>query len=335
MGDVYPTAAKITALKTLKSKLPSYLSHGAFAITGGQAVELAIKTAALATGGSGVICFDEGYHGLDLGVLPLAGREDFKKPFSSLYREENVERVAYGTSTDVLQKALDRFAQKGITASCMVVEPVQGRGGVIMPEKDWLQALANFCKKNGILLIYDEIMTGMGRTGAYTHAEKVPCDILCLGKAIAGGFPISACFSTEKIMNSWKLGQEEALHTGTFFGHPLMCEMVTETIKEVEEQNLISHAAETGQYLKGLVEDRLGSFAQFKEVRVKGLLCGIEFKDPGYGAMLMHALIPEGVIVLPCAKDARTLSLIPAFNIERKALDQSIDKIAKVMKTKG
>ena len=98
-------------------------------------------------------------------------------------------------------------------------------------------ALANFCKKNGILLIYDEIMTGMGRTGAYTHAEKVPCDIPCLGKAIAGGFPISACFSTEKIMNSWKLGQEEALHTGTFFGHPIMCEMVTETIKEVEEQN--------------------------------------------------------------------------------------------------
>ena len=332
MGDVYPTDAKITALETIKSKLPSYLSYGAFAITGGQAVELAVKTAALATGGSGVICFDEGYHGLDLGVLPLAGREDFKKPFASLFNEENVEQVAYSAPKKLLKEALDRFKERNIKGSCVVVEPIQGRGGVVFPPKGWLQELADFCKEHGLMLIYDEIMTGMGRAGSYTFAEKVPCDILCLGKALAGGFPLSAVFSTHKIMDSWKLGQEEALNTGTYFGHPLMCRMATETINEVAEKNLITQATETGQYLKKIVEEKLSPFAEFKEVRVQGLLCGIEFKSPGFGAKLMHALIPEGVIVLPCAKDARTLSLIPAFNIERKLLDEALDKIVKVMK---
>ncbi len=331
MGDVYPTEAKITALETIKQHLPDYLSHGAFAITGGQAVELAIKTASLATGGSGVICFDQGYHGLDLGVLPLAGREDFKEPFQSLFKQENVERVAYGAPMEELEQALNNFKRKKIIPSSVIVEPILGRGGVIIPPEGWLAELANFCQKQDILLIYDEIMTGMGRTGSFTHAESVPCDILCLGKALGGGFPISACFSTQKIMDAWKQGQKEALHTGTFFGHPLMCEMVTETIREIEDKNLIKQACETGQYLKSEIQKKLKDFPEFKEVRVKGLMCGLEFKSPSYGVKLMNDLIPEGVIVLPCGPDGRSLSIIPAFNIERELLDQALEKIVKVM----
>lgn len=332
MGDVYSSQAKVECLEALKELLPKDLSHGTLAVTGGQAVEIAVKTACLAAQGSGIICFSEGYHGLDLGVLPLVGREDFRDPFGSLLLQDNVERLPYGASSNTLNQALERFVQKKIKPSCVVVEPILGRGGVVLPPDGWLEELAFFCKKNSILLIFDEVLTGVGRTGRYTHAFSVPCDILCLGKALGGGFPISACFSRPEIMESWDLGQAEALHTGTFFGHPLMCRLAKATLNEIKEASLVKRSLELGDFLKDLIYDSLKEFPEFKEVRSSGLLCGIEFKEQGFAVSLMKALRQEGVLVIPCGKEAKILSLTPALNIDKEQLEQSVATITEILK---
>lgn len=327
MGDVYGSLAKTECLELLSSLLPAELSRGAFAVTGSQAVEMAVKSACLATGGSGIICFSGGYHGLDLGVLPLAAREDFRDPFRSLFKEENVERLSYGCELSSLEAALQAFKARSIKPACVIVEPILGRGGAITPPEGWLQKLSDFCQEHGVLFILDEILTGSGRTGAFSKAHSVPCDLVCLGKAMGGGFPISVCFGRDSVMKHWDKGQDESLHTGTFFGHPLMCELSKETLLEISEESLGERSSEIGSKIRKFIEEQLGEFSEFKMVRGEGLLIGLEFHTEGFAVKLMKDLRKKGVIAIPCGEKGKTLSLTPALNIELSLLEESILKI--------
>lgn len=333
LGDVYPTKAKIELLDYLVHLMPDHLTKASLAISGGQAVETAIKTSLLHTGGTGFIAFKEGYHGLDLGVLPVTEREQFKKPFNDIINKTHTTHLEYGCEATLVKEAINKQKSLGIKTAAIIVEPIQGRGGVILPPKGWLKALHDITRETNTLLIFDEIFVGLGRTGKLTHAEEVPCDLLCLGKALGGGMPISALLGREEIMNAWPESQGEALHTGTFFGHPLSCQIGLWTLKEMISANLIERTKEAGNWFKHELRRQLSLYSkEIKEVRGEGFMIAIEFNKAGLGALMMDELRSLGVVVIPSGPKGECLSLTPALNISKNNLEKSIDLLGKAIK---
>jgi len=329
MGDVYPSEEKILFLETLRSMLPKAYSKGALALGGGQAVEIAMKTAMLSTKKSGFIVFEEGYHGLDLGVLPLTAREDFKMPFKNWLSEGRVVRLPYGASQEELEKAVKNLGLCGLAA--VVTEPIQGRAGVKLPPKGWLEDLANFAHAHKALLVLDEIFTGFGRIGCVTSAELIDADILCFGKAIGGGFPVSACFAKEHVMDSWPKSKGEAIHTGTFFGHPFTVAVGRRTLEQIQKLKLADRATELGDYVQKWLKTTIGDHPKVKAIRGQGLMIGIEFRETGFAARLMDELREKGVVVLPSGEKGSVLSLTPALNIPKEIIEESLNRLTQCL----
>ncbi|MCX7888003.1 MAG: aspartate aminotransferase family protein, partial [Verrucomicrobiae bacterium] len=216
MGDVHPNQLKLQLARQLVALTFDRWSTGAagrvlFTNTGAEAVEAALKTAAVHTGKPGVIAFDGAYHGLTYGALAATSRELFRKPFAGQLGRF-VRHVPYGS-----------IPEKADDCGAVLVEPIQGRGGMRVPPDDFLPGLRRFCDEHGLLLILDEVYTGFCRTGrwfACEHWDVVP-DLICVGKALGGGLPISACIGKAPVMDSWPPSEGEAIHTSTFLGHPL------------------------------------------------------------------------------------------------------------------
>ena len=325
MGDVYPSEEKILFLETLKSMLPSSYALGALALSGGQAVEIALKTAMLATKRSGFIVFDGAYHGLDLGVLALTSREDFRAPFASWLAESNVIRLPFGASKDQLKAAIGKLKPFGLAA--IIVEPIQGRAGVNLPPPGWLESLATIAHENHGLLILDEIFTGFGRIGKISTASVVDADISCFGKAIGGGFPISACFAKRDVMSAWPESPGEALHTGTFFGHPFSAAVGRRTLLQIQSQGLSERAQTLGNKAKQRLSDALRGHPMVIDIRGEGLFLGIEFSKAGFAAKIMDDIRPKGVIVLPSGNTGSVLSITPALNISDELFGEALNRI--------
>lgn len=316
MGDVYPSDEKILFLETLQKSLPAVYTKGAVSISGGQCVEIALKTAMLATKKFGFIVFDDAYHGLDLGVLPLTARDDFRGPFKPWIAGDHVVRIAYGATEDDVVAAIQELKIKCGGLAAIVAEPVQGRAGVTAAPENWLEMLAVVAHKHEGLLILDEVFTGFGRIGSITSAGQVDADLLCFGKAIGGGFPISACFGKEHVMNAWPESPGEALHTGTFFGHPFAAAVGRRTIEVILADNLAMRASELGEVSRNYLRKHLADAVNFECVRGVGLMTGIVLKSPGAAATAMDDLRGQGVIVLPSGSDGKVISLTPALNID-------------------
>ena len=326
MGDVYSSVAKVELLKFLPMLMPPALKVAALALTGSQAVELAVKSAMLATARSRFIVFDGSYHGLDIGILPLTERADFRAPFRGFLREDRVVSLPFRCSELELEQALS----SGEIAA-VLVEPVQGRTGCREAGVDWLRMLRRQCDKSRTLLVYDEVFTGLGRTGQYTFAEYVPCDLLCLGKAFGGGFPISACIGSESVMGAWPSSTGEAIHTGTFFGHPLSCDIALATLRELHEGKWVTRASELGQEALSWLRAELRDEPMVREIRGIGLMLVIELTQPGYGAKLMDILRAKGVIALASGPRGESLSITPSLNIPRVLLMQALVTIKVAM----
>jgi 4-aminobutyrate aminotransferase/(S)-3-amino-2-methylpropionate transaminase len=221
MGDVHPATVKVELLERLTALYPGGVAARAvLGSSGSDAVEAALETALLATGRAGVVAFEGAYHGLSLGALDTTWRREFREPFTARLPGATVF-ARFGAVADV-----ERVAQ---TASqpigAVLVEPIQGRGGERLPPDGFLAALRALCDREGWLLIADEIYTGLGRTGrtwAVDHEGVVP-DLLCVGKGLAGGMPLSACLGRVEVMDAWPASTGESLHTQTFVGHPPGC----------------------------------------------------------------------------------------------------------------
>lgn len=329
MGDVYPSEEKILFLETLKSMLPPQFAKGAVALGGGQAVEIALKTAILATAKTGFIVFENGYHGLDLGVLPLTARQDFRQPFQEWLAEERVIRLAYGCDQAQLEKGIKSLGNFGLAA--IVVEPIQGRAGVKLPSDGWLSMLAEVAHANDGLLVLDEIFTGFGRLGHITVGEKVDADVLCFGKAIGGGFPVSACFAKAHIMDAWPQSAGEAIHTGTFFGHPFSLGVGRRTLEEISRLDLCGRANKVGSMAKNWLLSNLSKNTKVKEIRGHGLMIGIEFNEPFFAATMMDRLRSRGVIALPSGTQGQVLTFSPALNIPENLLLSAFERLAECL----
>jgi 4-aminobutyrate aminotransferase/(S)-3-amino-2-methylpropionate transaminase len=181
--------------------------------------------------------------------------------------------------------------------------------------------LADVAHRAGGLLIFDEIFTGFGRLGFVTAAEKVDADILCFGKAIGGGFPVSACFAREEIMDAWPQSSGEAIHTGTFFGHPFSLAVGRRTLQEITKLKLCDRAIQVGGNAQTWLKSHIGI----------GLMIGIEFHAPGFAAELMDKLRAKQVIALPSGTHGQVLTISPALNIPEELLFEAMARLAECL----
>jgi 4-aminobutyrate aminotransferase-like enzyme len=290
------------------------------ASSGSDAVETALKTARVATGRDAVLAFEGGYHGLSYGALAVTGfrREFFQAPFRGQIGA-HVHFATFGGEIPPLQ-----------AFSAVIVEPVQGRGGVRTPPPGWLAELGRRAREAGALLVLDEIFTGFGRTGSLFafQEEGVRPDLLCLGKGMAAGFPISATLGRAEVMDAWGPSTGEALHTQTFLGNPVGCAMALATLEILEREDLSGRARRLGSAWARALAALPGV-----TVRGRGLMLGLDLRRPGAAVGASERLLQKGWIVLPCGDRADTLSLVPPLVVEEAVLEAATEAIASVLET--
>jgi 4-aminobutyrate aminotransferase-like enzyme len=348
MGDVHPPAKKVEFLEALAGLGPWPDSRAILGSAGSEAVEAALKTALLVTGRPGIIAFEGAYHGLTLGSLATTYREDFRGPFlSRLYK--GVRFAPFPESVDgdrAVQKSLDRVrwllreGDGGDEVGAVIIEPIQGRAGVRIPPPGYLEALADLTWNAKALLIFDEIFTGLGRTGAlfaFLHEGVVP-DLLCLGKGLGGGLPLSACVGPARIMDAWPPTRGEAIHTSTFLGNPLACAAGLSFLRELDNGDLVARSKALGERLLGLLRASLAGVPEVSEVRGRGLFVGVDLRRPGStspsrGAAVRAATLAlrEGILVLPSGADGHVLELSPPLVVTEEQLEWAVPRLRQVV----
>lgn len=327
MGDVHPSEVKVRFCERVAALAPIPTAQVILGQNGGDAVEAALKTAVLASHRPGVLAFENGYHGLTYGALDVTARSDFRAPFQSQLGGFT-RHLPYGCS-------LDRIAEhlKTHTPGAVLAEPIQGRGGIVVPPPGWLSGLRDLCTATGTLLILDEIFTGWGRTGdwfACRHESVIP-DILCVGKAMGGGLPLSACVASEELMSVWGKSTGEALHTSTFLGNPLACAAGLAALAVLEDENLPKRAAEIGSaFADGLRGLQAAFPEQIADVRGRGLMLGIEMASPQMALSLVPAALRRGLILLP-AGDGRVLEFVPPLIITEAQIEWCLGAMREII----
>ena len=301
MGDVHPNELKLKLARQLVALTFRRNARVIFANTGTEAVEAALKTAAIHTGRPGVIAFTGAYHGLAYGALAATERKHFRQPFEKQLGNF-VTRHRYGEIP----------GQPPKNCGAVLVEPIQGRAGIVVPPDDFLPGLRRYCDRHGLVLIFDEIYTGFCRTGRWFAGEhwNVEPDLFCIGKGMAGGFPLAACVGRALVMDSWPASDGEAIHTSTFLGNPLGCAAALAAIGEMKRQKLAHRAEKLGDYIRARLP-----------VRGKGLMLGLPVANP---ARLCEQLLQRGILALP---EGDVLGLTPPLTITHRQIDFAIANI--------
>ena len=329
MGDVHPSEVKVRFCERVASLVPIPDAQLILGQNGGDAVEAALKTAVLATGRPGVLAFEGGYHGLTYGALDVTARADFRAPFQPQLGGFT-RHLPYGCPLNIIAEHLKTHRPGAVLA-----EPLQGRGGVVVPPPGWLPGLRDLCTAADTLLILDEIFTGWGRTGDWfaCQFENVLPDILCVGKAMGGGLPISACVASKELMSVWGESTGEALHTSTFLGNPLACAAGLAALSVLEEDDLPRRAAEIGLVFAGGLRGLQAAFPQHMvDVRGRGLMLGIEMASPQTALSLVPAALRAGLILLP-AGDGRVVEFVPPLIIAEEQIQWCLGTVRKLLST--
>ena len=373
MGDVHPHALKAELARELsgitferwtkrnpKSEIRNPKSGKVvFCNSGFEAVEAALKTALLATSKPGVIAFEGAYHGLGYGVLNTTHREHFRGPFRSQLKEFG-QFVPFPVAADVsrltssmsrrnepthvgchkVEKQIRSLLRSG-QIGAVLVEPIQARGGINIPPPDFLPMLRKLCDERGALLVLDEIYTGFGRAGkwfACEHSGVVP-DIICLGKALTGGFPLSACVGRADAMDAaWPPSSGEAIHTSTFLGHPVGCAMALAQISEIRRLKLCERSAKLGQNLLSQLQAVHASRFTL-HARGMGLMAGLELrKSDGSPATqetlrIIKAMLHRGFILLPEGEHGNVISFTPPLTVTVAQLTRTVRALKEVLRS--
>lgn len=317
LGDVYASETKVRATETLASLFPERGARVMYGLSGADAVTCALKTVALSSKKPVVVAFEGSYHGLSHGPLAACGlAPGFREPF----REQLGVRVVfapYPRSVADLERSLAvvREAVRGNELGAVLVEPILGRGGCVVPPASFLPALRSLCDDAGALLVVDEVWTGMGRSGsmlACDYAGVIP-DVLCLGKGLGGGVPVSACIGRGHVMQAWGEHGGTLIHTGTHFGSPPACAALLETIGIA--RSLLPRVEQLGDRLR----ERIGPRA-----RGRGLMIGVEVKD---ALAVSRKMLERGFIVLSGGTNNDALTLSPSLTIEEALLDAFADAL--------
>jgi len=317
MGDVHPNELKLKLARELVAltfgRWRKSAARVVFANSGAEAVEAALKTAAIHTKRTGVIAFEGAYHGLTYGALDTTWRPFFRLPFIKQLGHYTAH-VPFGRVPDVANP--EQFG-------AVIVEPIQGRGGMVVAPDDFLPQLREYCDEHDLVLIFDEIYSGFCRTGRWFACEHwgVTPDVVCVGKALADGFPISACIGRADVMDSWPKSRGEAIHTSTFLGNPLGCAAALAAIGEMKRLKLDARSRELGQWLTT-------QLAKIGKVRGQGLMLGLEV---GNAVPIVEKLLSRGVLTLPEGNYNEILGLTPPLVITRRQLEYCVNQLSRLV----
>jgi len=306
------------AARRLAEITPGDLRKTFWCSTGTEAVEGALKLARLYTGKSKFISTINSFHGKTLGSLSVTGRDLFRKPFLPLLE---ATFVPYGDA-DAIDDAIDD------RTAAVILEPIQGEGGVIVPPDNYLLAVRRICTSRGVLMLLDEVQTGLGRTGKMfgcNHSGVVP-DIMSLGKAISGGvIPCAAFHTTDEIFNSFH--QNPFYHTSTFGANPMATTAAAATIQTLQEENLVARSAEIGNYFKAGLEQLHKLYpAIIRDVRGKGLLIGVEIIDARVGESLAQRMFDRNVLIAYTLNKPEVIRIEPPLIITTKLVDLALER---------
>jgi acetylornithine/LysW-gamma-L-lysine aminotransferase len=303
-------------LQKIISIAPKGLNKVFLSNSGSEAVECAIKLARKFSGKPEIIAMVGAFHGKTMGALSATWKQKYRGPFMPLV--PGFKHVPPNNLEKVKESITENTA-------AILVEPIRGEGGVRMPSDDFLPGLREICDETGVLLIFDEVQTGFGRTGkvfACEHWNVVP-DILCLAKSVAGGLPMGATFAKEEIMSSFQRGE----HSSTFSGNPLVCAAASAAIDVLVEERLPERAATLGKYFMERLEALREKHKIVREVRGLGLMIGMENRFDVYRIIL--GCMDRGVLVLDAGRNV--LRFLPPLVIEKEQIDRVVDVLDLIM----
>ncbi|MCD8174801.1 MAG: aminotransferase class III-fold pyridoxal phosphate-dependent enzyme [Phascolarctobacterium sp.] len=294
---------------------PGDLRYSFFVNSGTEAVEGCLKIARLSTGRKKFVAADNAFHGKTMGSLSATGRDLYKTPFEPL-----VNGFTHVPFNDI--KAMEKAVDEDTAA--VILEPIQGEGGIIVPSSGYLAMVKRICANRGALFIADEVQTGIGRTGDWfgVNHDCVEPDMMACAKALGGGvMPLGAIIGSEK---TWQeLIEAPFLHTTTFGGGEMACAAGLATIKFIKEKKILKRAADTGAHFKEGLKKIGADFPNvIKEVRGRGMMLGVELTKEGAGGMLMSLMIDRGVIIAYTLNNPKVLRFEPPLIMPKNVVDK-------------
>ncbi|MCA1202154.1 aspartate aminotransferase family protein [Priestia flexa] len=322
---------------------PGNLDCFFFGNSGTEAIEGALKLARHVTKRPYVVSFLGCFHGRSMGALSVTTSKSkyrqFQQPSGLTYQipyanpkecPENVDVDAY--FEDKLEKDFNTLFKHQVTpeeVAAVILEPVLGEGGYIIPPKSWMKKLREICDRHGILLIFDEVQTGFGRTGEWFAAQTfdiVP-DIMAIAKGIASGIPLSATVASQELMKKWPLGT----HSTTFGGNPIGCSAALATLEVLQEENLLENAKEMGAYALKQLELLKEKHSLIGDIRGVGLMIGIEIVHPETGEPNGDALfeildlaLEQGVLFYFCGNASEVIRMVPPLSVTKEQIDEGL-----------
>ncbi len=310
---VSPETSK--AAKALIQIAPEGLEYVMFINSGAEAVESALKIARL-NGRNVIISMKKGFHGKTLGALSATGRSEFQDPFTPLLPD--VFHVTFG-SIDELEEVLRKNKDK----ATVILEPIQAEGGVMVPPAGYLKEVRTLCDDYGAILIVDEIQTGLGRLGDWwgVNQEEVVPDILLSGKILSGGIiPVAATIVKESLFEP--LNKDPLLHTSTYAGSPLAMVAVQETIQIIKDEHLLNKATVLGARLNYFFKNVINHFSDIiYDIRGKGLLWGLEFRNAGLAGRFMMELLNKKIIISNSLNSNRVVRITPPAILDNEQVN--------------
>ena len=307
---------------------PGDIKYSFFAASGTEAIEGAIKLAKMYTQKSGFIAATKAFHGKTMGSLSMIGKSDFRTPVGTLYGGP-VYHVPFGDA-DAVEKQLEISKKVGVEIAAVLMEPIQGEAGAIVPPDDFWPRIREATKQYGVLLIADEVQTGLGRTGklwGVDHWDVKP-DIIALAKSLGGGvMPISAFCSTEEIWQCMMF-PNPFIHTTTTGGGALACSAAIAAIKITLRDKLWEQAAAKGDYLMPKLKALASQYPQiYQSITGKGLLIGQHFHNPEVGYKVAAGLFKRGVLVAGTLTSAQTVRIEPPLVISYELIDKLLERL--------
>ncbi len=313
---------RLAAASPMSDEVNVYLGN-----SGTEAVEAALKLARYATGRPNIVAFYGSFHGRTAGSLSLtASKGKYRSGFGVAM--PGVYHAPYAgsdgsTGAAYIESVLFRHVTEPGDVAAIVVEPIQGEGGYLVPPDGWLADLRNLCDRHGILLVADEVQSGVGRTGSMWAIDPsgVEPDMMCVGKGLASGLPLSALVSRNR-HSTWGTGK----HGSTFGGNPVACAAAVATL-DLVEGSLMANAAKVGSHLLDRLRGLVGTEQLITRVRGRGLMIGIEFVDGETAHEVEQAAFREGMLVLTCGE--RTVRMAPPLIITEEQADLSVELLSR------
>lgn len=345
---IYESILKLA--QELQEILPPKLDNFFFANSGTEAIEGALKLAKYVTKRPYAVSFTGCFHGRSIGALSVSTSKSkyrkYQQPSWLTYQlpYANPNDAPTGVDPEVyfpekLEKdAAELFKHKvdPEEVACMIIEPVMGEGGYIFPPKAWLKKIREICDRHGILLIFDEVQTGFGRTGNWFAAQTfdVKPDIMAIAKGIAAGLPLSATVASKELMSQWPLGA----HGTTFGGNPMACAAARASLSVIKEERLLENSRVMGEHALKRLYEMKKKYPIIDDVRGVGLMIGIALKDPETGLpdgdavmKVLNGCLEKGVLFYLCGNSGEVIRMIPPLVVTKAQIDQGLDVLDRAL----